>query len=130
MVQSADLVAEEQRPLDHLRRGGRHRRYGSGLPQFPFAGWLVQRDIGKKLTLGTEAFYHGPEGVATPQTRPATMLDAGGYYKFRDPGFQLLFCYGHTVIGQNETYAYLGLYWTWGSGKNNAGSLPGGFMHL
>ncbi len=45
------------------------------------------------------------------------MLDVGGYYKFRDPGFQLLFCYGHTVIGQNENYAYLGLYWTWGKKK-------------
>jgi len=90
-----------------------------GYRNFPFAGWLVQRDIGKKITLGTEVFFHGPEGIATAHTRPATMIDLGGYYKFRDPGFQLLFCYGHTAIGQSETYAYLGLYWTWGSGKNN-----------
>jgi hypothetical protein len=67
-----------------------------GYRNFPYAGWLVQRDLGKKLTLGTEVFYHGPEGLATPQTRPATLVDLGGYYKFRDPGFQLLFCYGHT----------------------------------
>lgn len=86
-----------------------------GYRNFPFAGGLVQRDIGKKLTLGTEVFYHGPEGVATPQTRASTMVDIGGYYKFRDPGFQLLFCYGHSVIGQSENYAYLGLYWTWGN---------------
>ena len=66
------------------------------------------------MTLGTEVFYHGAEGPATPQTRSATLLDVGGYYKFRDPGFQLLFCYGHTVAGQSENYAYLGLYWTWG----------------
>jgi hypothetical protein len=48
------------------------------------------------------------------------MVDVGGYYKFRDPGFQLLYCYGHTVFGQRENYAYLGLYWTWGnkSGTN------------
>jgi hypothetical protein len=85
-----------------------------GYRNFPFAGALLQRDIGKRLTLGAEVFYHGPEGLATAQTRHATMLDVGGYYKFRDPGFQLLFCYGHTVAGQNETYAYLGLYWTWG----------------
>lgn len=88
-----------------------------GYRNFPFAGWLVQRDLGKKLTLGTEVFYHGPEGQATPQTRPATLVDVGGYYKFRDPGFQLLFCYGHTAIGQKENYAYLGLYWTWGKKK-------------
>jgi hypothetical protein len=64
----------------------------------------------------------------------------GGYYKFRDPGFQLLFCYGHTAIGQKENYAYLGLYWTWGKKKADGdksgdptsaafqGMAPPGFM--
>jgi hypothetical protein len=95
--------------------GGETLFYKSpGYRDFPYVGWLLQRDIGKKLTLGTEAFYHGPEGPATAQTKPATLLDIGGYYKFRDPGFQLLFAYGHTVAGQSENYAYVGLYWTWG----------------
>ena len=85
-----------------------------GYRNYPFAGWLVQRDFGKKWTLGEEIFYHGPEGALAPQTRPATLVDVGGYYKFRDPGFQLLFCYGHSIVGQTENYAYLGLYWTWG----------------
>ena len=89
----------------------------------PFAGWLLQRDLSKKVTLGTEIFYHGPAGAGTAQTRPATLIDIGGYYKFRDPGFQLLLCYGHTAIGQTENYAYLGLYWTWGkNGKSGAAS--------
>ncbi|MDQ2774866.1 MAG: hypothetical protein M3Y57_08080 [Acidobacteriota bacterium] len=74
-----------------------------GYRNYSFAGWLVQRDLGKKLTLGTEVFYHGPEGLATAQTRPATLIDVGGYYKFRDPGFQLLFCYGHTASGRTKT---------------------------
>jgi hypothetical protein len=39
---------------------------------------LVQRDIGKKLTLGMESFYHGVEGLAMAQTRPADMLDFEG----------------------------------------------------
>jgi hypothetical protein len=86
----------------------------AGYRNFPYAGWLVQRDIGKKLTLGSEVFYHSNEGLAAAQTRPATLLDVGGYYKFKDPGFQLLFAYGHTIVGQPENYAYLGLYWTWG----------------
>lgn len=85
-----------------------------GYNNYPFAGWLLQRDIGKKLTLGTEVFYHGAEGLGTAQTRSATLVDVGGYYKFRDPGFQLLFAYGHTAAGQSENYAYVGLYWTWG----------------
>jgi hypothetical protein len=89
----------------------------NGFSNYGFAGWLVQRDLGKKLTLGTELFYHGAEGFAAPQTHAAAMVDVGGYYKFRDPGFQLLFCYGHTAVGQRENYAYLGLYWTWGKDK-------------
>jgi hypothetical protein len=97
--------------------GGVTRVDVPGYRNYPFAGWLVQRDLSKRVTLGTEIFYHGPEGPATPQTRPSTLVDVGGYYNFRDPGFQLLFCYGHTVIGQEENYAYLGLYWTWGKKK-------------
>jgi hypothetical protein len=42
------------------------------------------------------------------------MVDIGGYYYFKNPGFQLLFCYGQSVIGQTENYGYLGLYETWG----------------
>ena len=95
----------------------------TGYRNYLFAGWLVQRDLGKKLTLGSEVFAHGAEGEASPQRRAATMVDLGGYYKFRDPGFQLLFCYGHTVAGETENYAYLGLYWTWGG---NAGGRPAG----
>jgi len=92
-----------------------------GYRNFTYGGWLIQRDLGKKLTLGTEVFSHGREGLATAQTRSATLVDSGGYYYFRNPGFQLLFCYGHSVAGQAETYAYLGLYWTWGgkSGKSD-----------
>jgi hypothetical protein len=98
-----------------------------GYRDYPFAGWLVQRDLGKKWTLGTEVFYHGPQGLATAQTRPATLFDIGGYYKFRDPGFQLLFCYGHTAVGQKETYAYLGLYWTWGHKSVDPNNPTGNF---
>ncbi len=98
--------------------GGGEVVYSSEVPgyrNYPFAGWLVQRDLGKKWTLGTEAFFHGPEGDAVPQTRAATLVDFGGYYKFHgDEKYQLLFSYGHSVAGQTENYAYLGLYWTWG----------------
>lgn len=89
-----------------------------GYRSFPYAGWLVQRDIGKKWTLGGELWHHGSEGVATPQTRESTLFDFGGYYYFRKPAFQLLFCLGHTLLGQSETYAYLGLYWTWGKDED------------
>ncbi|MGH9709484.1 MAG: hypothetical protein ACRD37_02930 [Candidatus Acidiferrales bacterium] len=89
----------------------------TGFNNFTFGGWLLQRDIGKKLTLGTEVFSHGNEGPLTTQPGAATLVDFGGYYYFRNPGFQLLFCYGHSVAGIAETYGYLGLYWTWGNSK-------------
>jgi hypothetical protein len=89
----------------------------------PFGGWLLQRDIGKKWTLGAEVYSHGADG---PQTQASTMIDGGGYYYFRNPGFQLLFAYGHSVSGQAENYAYLGLYWTWGS---KSGHGLNGFFH-
>jgi hypothetical protein len=98
--------------------GGGEVVYSSKVPgyrNYPFAGWLVERDLGKKWTLGSEAFFHGPEGDAAPQSRASTLLDFGGYYKFHgDESYQLLFCYGHSIAGQTENYAYLGLYWTWG----------------
>lgn len=94
--------------------GGYQLVHQTGFRSFPFAGWLLQRDVGQKWTLGGEVWYHGPEGPATPEQRFATMIDLGGYYYFVKPGAQLLFCLGHTAVGQPETYAYLGLYWTWG----------------
>jgi hypothetical protein len=85
----------------------------------------VQRELGKKWTLGTEVFFHGPEGAAAPQTQAAALMDIGGYYKFHgDESYQLLFCYGHTIAGQMENYAYLGLYWTWGKKSGDAASPP------
>lgn len=90
-----------------------------GFHNFPFGGWLLQRDIGKKLTLGGEVFSHGGEGPLTTEPGKATLVDIGGYYYFRNPGFQLLVAYGHSVFGMAETYGYLGLYWTWGNSKED-----------
>jgi hypothetical protein len=84
-----------------------------GYKNAPFAGWLLQRQINKQLTLGTELFYHGAENLAPEGVRHATMTDLGGTYGFTDH-FQLLFAAGHSIKGHAETYTYLGLYWTWG----------------
>jgi hypothetical protein len=48
------------------------------------------------------------------------MIDAGGYYHFLYLGLQFLFAYGHSVAGQAENYAYLGLYYTWGKDGKRA----------
>ena len=107
--------------------GGEVLNSAPGLSNFSFAGWLVQRDIGKKWTLATEVFYHGAEGPLALSTGESTVIDAGGYYYFKKPTFQLLFMAGHSVQGQAETVAYLGLYWTWGGKEPDA--KPAGLMH-
>jgi hypothetical protein len=85
---------------------------------FPYGGFLLKYTFGARLELGGEVFAHGREGFATPQTQASTMIDMGGYYHFKHhPGEEFLFCYGHSVAGQTENYAYVGMYWTWGKDK-------------
>src|SRR5271168_901907 len=83
-----------------------------------YGGYLVKRVVSEKLELSAEVFSHAREGFAAAQTQASTLIDAGGYYHFKSPGLQLLFAYGHSVAGQTENYAYLGLYKTWGKDKD------------
>jgi hypothetical protein len=86
-----------------------------GFHNFPYGGFLVKREINKKLDLAAEIFAHGGEGPVTPQAESSTMIDAGGYWHLKgEEAMQLLFAYGHSIAGRTENYAYLGLYWTWG----------------
>lgn len=86
---------------------------------FPYGGFLLKYTFGERFELGGEVFAHGREGFATPQTQASTMIDLGGVYHLKHhPGEQFLYSYGHSVAGQTENYAYVGMYWTWGKGKN------------
>ena len=92
----------------------------TGFRNFFYTGWLVKKKLSDRLELGAEVFAHGREGSAPAQTQASTMVDVGGYYHFKHhPGQQFLFCYGHSVAGQTENYAYVGMYWTWGKDKDN-----------
>lgn len=89
--------------------GGYTINPAAGMRDYPFGGWLVQRDLNKKLTLGGELFAQGAQTVSG---RSIAIFNAGGFYYFtRD--VQLLFTAGHTVAGESHTVGYLGLYWTW-----------------
>lgn len=90
----------------------------TGYRNFLYGGYLMKKEVNKKLELSAEVFSHVREGFATAQTQSSTLIDAGGYYHFKSPGLQLLFAYGHSVAGQTENYAYLGLYKTWGKDKD------------
>lgn len=88
---------------------------------FPYGGFLLKYTFpGDRLELGGEVFTHGAEGPAPPQYQSSTMVDLGGYYHFKhNPNQEFLFCYGHSVAGQTENYAYVGMYWTWGGKKGD-----------
>lgn len=86
----------------------------AGMKDSAFAGWLLQRDFSKKLTLGTEVYAQGAQTVGG---RSSTFLDAGGYFNFTQK-LSLLFMMGHTVAGERHTVGYLGLYWTSSFGRS------------
>jgi hypothetical protein len=86
----------------------------TGFRDFAYGGFLLKKELSERLELAAEVFSHGREGIATAQTQASTMIDVGGYYHFKNPNTQLLFAYGHSIAGQTENYAYLGMYWTWG----------------
>jgi len=97
----------------------------TGYRNFLYTGWLVKKKLNDRLELGAEVFAHGREGSAAPQTEASTLVDVGGYYHFKQhPGQQFLFCYGHSVAGQTENYAYVGMYWTWGKDKDDKKETP------
>ncbi|HXE31250.1 MAG TPA: hypothetical protein VN515_05565 [Terriglobales bacterium] len=98
----------------------------AGYRNFTYGGFLLKYTFNKRIELGGEVFAHGAEGAAAPQTGASTLVDIGGYYHFKNPDHQFLFCYGHNVAGQTENYAYMGLYWTWGkdAGKSSGGGPP------
>jgi hypothetical protein len=91
--------------------------HAPGMKDSLFAGWLIQRQITKRLVLGTEVYHQEAQSVGARQT---TFTDAGGYYNFRE-NLSLLFMLGHTVGGERHTAGYLGLYYTWGGKQRAAG---------
>jgi hypothetical protein len=91
--------------------GGWVINHASGQRDHGFGGWLLQRDLSEKLTLGGELFTQGADSQGG---RGSTLANVGGFLNFRK-GFSLLFSAGGTVRGEHHGIAYLGLYWTWGS---------------
>lgn len=97
----------------------------TGFRNYAYGGFLVKYTFSERLEFGGEVFSHGREGIAPAQTQASTMVDLGGYYHFKhNPNQELLFCYGHSVAGQTENYAYLGMYWTWGKKEPAPGAEP------
>jgi len=93
--------------------GGYAINHASGSRDYFFGGWLLQRDLSERLTLGGEVF--GQE-KSSSDTRSFVVCNLGGFFKFT-PNFNLLFSGGQTLTGGRHTISYLGLYWTGGLDK-------------
>lgn len=103
--------------------GGYVINHADGQRDYPFGGWLLQKDFGERWTLGGEVFARGKDTV---DGRATTLLNVGGYYKFT-PDFNLLFSVGRDVSGERHTVAYLGLWWAFGGDEKTepkAGAAP------
>jgi len=73
-----------------------------------FGGWLLQRDLSERLTLGGEIFA---QGKSNDDIGSFAVFNLGGIFKIT-PNFQILFSGGRSFAGSRNTVGYLGLYWT------------------
>lgn len=104
-------------PIWAQKKWGKWTTYGGGgyginsapgMLNYYFAGWLLQKELNDKLTLGSEIFYL--TALSTTSSASA-ILNAGGQYHFNQD-FSLLFAAGKNIAGQENIVGYLGFYWT------------------
>lgn len=92
--------------------GGYAINTASGESNFTFAGWLVEREIGRSSTLGAEIYYEGPQFAGD---KWATFYNVGGEVAVSDH-VSILMSAGHTVSGDDESTLYFGLGFQGGPG--------------
>ena len=80
-----------------------------GQRNYPFAGWLLQKELGETLTLGAELFLQGRDA---DNGHASAIANAGGSCRLAE-NLDLLFSAGHSVAGERHWIGYAGLYRTW-----------------
>jgi len=84
--------------------GGYWYNPGTDNRNWSFAGWELQRDISKKLTLGGEIFYQSSSQAGVSSS---TGFNAGGIFNLDDNN-HILFSVGRDLRGQVRFMSYLG----------------------
>ncbi len=90
--------------------GGPWHNPGVGNRDYGFVGWLLQKNVTKKLAIGTELFYTSSQTVGGPSR---TGFNVGFTYDF-DEGHHLMGSVGDDVHGNNRGMGYLAYQWTFG----------------
>jgi hypothetical protein len=103
----------ENRQWTSYGGGGYWINPGEGNRDWWFVGWLLQRQITDKLTLGTEVFH---ETVQQQDGRSDTWINPGLIFDFSDT-YHLLLSAGHTVQGPGQFQSYVAFQLTFGPGK-------------
>jgi hypothetical protein len=80
-----------------------------GQRDYPFGGWLLQRDLNEHLMLGGEIYVQGRDANSDSGF---AALNFGGSIKL-DEHFSLPFSAGRSVAGDLHTFWYFGLNWDW-----------------
>ena len=95
--------------------GGYWHNPGLGNKDNWFFGWLLQRKITDKLTLGGELFHQTAETIiTTPSNKDSTGFNLGGTYDFNE-NYHLLFSAGRGIQNAqtNDAFTYYtALQWT------------------
>ncbi len=88
--------------------GGYWINPGNGNKNWLFAGWQAQYEFSKKLSLGSEIYYHT---APANNSSSSVGFNFGGFLNFSEK-FHFIFSAGHSIIHENLTTAYAGLLWT------------------
>jgi len=88
--------------------GGWWLNPGAGNKDWFYAGWLLQRDFSKYVTLGGEVFHRTPD---TADGESGTGFTGGGQVNFTER-HHLLFSAGRDFSGPDKLTGYLALQWT------------------
>ncbi|HZU54111.1 MAG TPA: transporter [Holophagaceae bacterium] len=90
------------------------RNPGEGARDWSYAGWLLQRDLGQRLTLGGELFH---TTASTADGRSSNGFNLGGQVNFGEK-HHLLFSAGRNFSGETQSYFYFGYQLTTGTFGN------------
>jgi hypothetical protein len=90
--------------------GGYWVNPGVGNRNWWYEGWLLQRQMTKKLTVGTEIYHEGNQGMGVSAD---TRFNVGSIYDFSE-NHHLMFSAGHTLQGPSAFQAYVAFQFTFG----------------
>lgn len=82
--------------------------HGANNKNWFFAGWQMQYDFSKTVTLGGELYYHSADADDSYSTEG---FNLGGSINPSEK-FHIIFSAGHTLAKDNTFTSYLGILWT------------------